>query len=180
MKRITKPQSDMPEVYKQQVEEQKQTLSTVSLEEDEPSVQQVPPTRYGSIHLKNFESFRSSRVRIKLDNQEVLAFQELSMLSKMVDPSVNSMNQKLLVDVIDFLEDFFIYGSSEDRTASKEKVLKKVMLPYFKHDEEFLGAMVKSVEHLVHRSTRFSRRWSKLKNSFFFVLSLLSKESVVH
>ena len=137
----------------------------------------VPQSKYGSVNLKKYKSFKSSRVDIKLSNQEVLAKTELKQWLSNIDISLNQLNAELLVDIYSFAYAFFIYGSKTDREQSINRVVESVLLSYFKNDIEVLHAIKQSNEYKIVKSTAFSRRLSKLKNSFFFVVEMLLKSS---
>lgn len=142
------------------------------------SVKDIPQSRYGDINLKKYSSFKSSRVGLKLQNQEALAINQLKHWVSHVSVELNMLNIELLVDVANFLHKFFIYGDKHQREQSFSKVFNLIMLPYFKNDQDVLDAMKTSVEYRIVKSTLLSRRVSKLKNSFFFVLEILLKNSV--
>jgi hypothetical protein len=159
---------------------QTETVDEDEIEDTESVVEKVlpvPQSKYGSVNLKKYKSFKSSRVQIKLSNQEVLSKQELTQWLSNIDVSLNQLNAELLVDVYSFAYAFFIYGSKSDREQSINRVVESVLLPYFKNDVEVLRAIKQSNEYKIVKSTAFSRRLSKMKNTFFFVLEMLLKSS---
>lgn len=152
----------------------------VDVDEETQSVEKVlpvPQSKYGSVDLKKYQSFKSSRVQIKLSNQEVLAKQQLTQWLKNIDVSANQLNAELLVDIYSFAYAFFIYGDKVSREQSINRVVESVLLPYFKNDVEVLHAIKQSNEYKIVKSTSFSRRLSKLKNYFFFAVEMLLKSS---
>lgn len=163
---------EQPTNLGQSVEEE-DDFDTQSVEKVLP----VPQSKYGSVNLKKYQSFKSSRVDIKLSNQEVLAKQELTQWLNNIDVSLNQLNAELLVDIYSFAYAFFIYGSKSDREQSINRVVESVLLPYFKNDIEVLRAIKQSNEYKIVKSSAFSRRISKLKNTFFFVVEMLLKSS---
>ena len=103
MVKINRPDQPLPDVYKNNDTDDTET------DLGEPThFQEVPKYKYGSINLKKYESFKLVRSSIKLNNQEALAINELNQWLSNIDVSLNSMNVQLLVDVVNFLHQYFI------------------------------------------------------------------------
>jgi len=105
------PIDERPDAYKNN--ETKTADEEIDL--GEPHFQDVPKYKYGSVNLKKYESFKLARSSIKLNNQEALAITELNQWLSNIDISLNSMNIQLLIDVVNFLHQYFIYGCQNDR-----------------------------------------------------------------
>jgi len=153
------PTEPLPTVYKID-------LDTTDHDEVDlgPSYKEVPTCKYGSVNLKKYESFKIARSNIKLNNQEALAIQQLTQWLDNIDINLNSMNIQLLVDVVNYLHSFFIYGCQKDRQDSIDRVMYRCMLKYFKNDKDILNVVLKSCERLIKKSTKLSRRVAKVRN----------------
>ena len=141
-------------------------------------IQTVPVAKIGSINLKKYTSFQETRSSIKLSNQELLATTQLKTWLSSIDCELNMMNLELIIDVINFCESFFIYGSREQRETSINKTVHKVLRPFCKEDDDIVCALIKSVEHRIVRSTKFTRRKQQLVNFFCTMLSTFYSISV--
>jgi len=133
-------------------------------------LQPVPQARYGRVNLKKYESFKLNRASIKLSNQECIAMQHLGSWLSSVDVKLNAMNLELVTDIASFCEAFFVYGPDDDRKASIDKCIIESILPYCKNDEEVARTLLKSVSHRIVKSTKFSRRRTKMRNFFFTIV----------
>ena len=182
MKRITKPQSDMPEVYKE--------MSTVHLEDIEQAKPQmlaeflnaqktenVPVAKYGGVNLKKYKSFKVSRQKTKLSNQEAIARIELTPWLQSIDIELNMYNLELISDIASWCHKFFIYGSKEQREASVDKVVMECILPYCRGDKEVAKALLLSVDDKVMKPGKFARRWQKTVNFFFTMTNIVLSSS---
>jgi len=160
------PQEERPDAYKNN------DLDTVDSEIDlgEPHFQTVPKYKYGSVNLKKYESFKLARSSIKLNNQEALAITELNQWLSNIDVQLNSMNIQLLIDVVNFLHQYFIYGCKSDRENSINRVMYQCMTKYFKNDRDVLDVLLKSSKKLIKKSTMISRRIAKTRNFFFMAV----------
>ena len=147
-------------------------------EEEHDEIQPVPNARYGNINLKKYNSFKETRCLIKLSNQELLASQQLNIWLGSVDKNLNMFNLDLIIDVCNFCESFFIYGSKEQRECSIEKIVVKCLLPFCKNDTDIVKALMLSVAHRVKKSTKMSRNKTKLFNFFFIMGRFCLKNSV--
>ena len=98
-----------------------------------------------------------------------------------IDVSLNSMNVQLLVDVVNFLHQYFIYGCEKDRQDSIDRVMYQCMMKYFKNDKDVLDVLLKSSKKLIKKSTILSRRLAKTKNLFFLAMEwIVSSRSSSH
>ena len=119
MVKIHRPDQPLPDAYKpNDINESETDLG-------EPQCKDVPNYKYGSINLKKYESFKLARSNIELNNQEALAIQQLNQWLSNIHVSLNSMNIQLLVDVVKFLNQYFIYGSQTNRDDSINRVMYK-------------------------------------------------------
>ena len=135
-------------------------------------VQPVPKATAFGVNLKKYESFRVNRSQVKLSNQELIAMQQLGSWLGSVDVKHNSMNLELIADIASFAEQYFVYGHDDDRKASIDRCVIQTILPYCKDDEEVARALLKSVSHKIKRSTRASRRLTKIRLFFSAVANI--------
>lgn len=135
----------------------------------------VPPAKYGSVNLKKYSSFQTSRSDIKVHNQEVLAMQQLKAWLSSIDVELNMMNLDLIADVASFAEAFFVYGSGKIRRDSIRKCTLEAILPYCKGDLDTAEALLLSVDHRILKSTKLSRRLTRLRNFLFTATEIVSR-----
>lgn len=163
MKRLTTtklPEGEMPEAYKSQVNE----IADV----DDCSVElEVPPKQLRSYNLKKIKSFKAIRHKYKLSNQSKLFLNDLQVLLNEYVPKNYQLDTELLVHILNISEQFFIYGSKTEREEQKAESVKKLMLKYFRNDEELLESMIDLVWHKVEKSNVFKRCYQRMKNKFF-------------
>jgi len=160
------PIDERPDAYKNN--ETKTADEEIDL--GEPHYQDVPKYKYGSVNLKKYESFKLARSSIKLNNQEALAITELNQWLSNIDVQLNSMNIQLLIDVVNFLHQYFIYGCESDRQDSINRVMYQCMTKYFKNDRDVIDVLLKSSKKLIKKSTMLSRRIAKTRNFFFMAV----------
>ena len=144
----------------------------------EKTLQTVPKAQYGRVNLKKYESFKINRASIKLSNQEVIAMQHLGSLLGSVDVQHNAMNLELIADIASFAEQYFVYGNDDDRKASIDRCVIQTIMPYCKGDEEVARALLKSVAHKIKKSTKMSRRLTKIRNFFCTIVGIFWLPSV--
>jgi hypothetical protein len=135
----------------------------------------VPPAKYGSVNLKKYSSFQTSRSEIKVHNQEVLAMQQLKSWLSSIDVELNMMNLELIADIASFNESFFVYGSGKVRRESIRKCTLEAILPYCKDDLDMAQALLLSVEHKIIKSTKLSRRLTRLRNFLYMATEIASR-----
>lgn len=184
MKKIHQPQHQpptgpLPEAYRNVFEPPADAFHDMPLEsstrpalQTQRSVREVPAARYGKINLKKYSSFKQSRTTIKLENQEIIAMEQLTPWLQSVDVTLNSMNLELIADVASFCEAFFIYGSESERKESIDRCIMECILPYCKDDGDVAKALLKSVDHRIVKSTKMSRRIAKLSNFFCSIVEI--------
>lgn len=164
MKRLTTtklPEGELPEAYKSQVNENPDVVDDCSLELE------VPPKQLRSYNLKKIKSFKAIRHKYKLSNQSKLFLNDLQVLLNEYVPKNYQLDTELLVHILNISEQFFIYGSKTEREEQKAESVKKLMLKYFRNDEELLESMIDLVWHKVEKSNVFKRCYQRMKNKFF-------------
>ena len=134
----------------------------------------VPRAKYGSQNLKKYKSFHNNRSGVKVHNQEVLAMQRLQWV-KSVDVELNMMNLELITDIASFAESFFVYGNSKIRKESIARCTLETILPYCKNDVEVAQALLLSVDHKIIKSTKLSRRLTRLRNFLYMATEIVSR-----
>lgn len=166
MKRLTTtklPEGEMPEAYKSQVNEN----VDVDVVDDCSVELEVPPKQLRSYNLKKIKSFKAIRHKYKLSNQSKLFLNDLQVLLNEYVPKNYQLDTELLVHILNISEQFFIYGSKTEREEQKAESVKKLMLKYFRNDEELLESMIELVWHKVEKSNVFKRCYQRFKNKFF-------------
>lgn len=164
MKRLTTtklPEGELPEAYKSQVNENPDIVDDCSVELE------VPPKQLRSYNLKKIKSFKAIRHKYKLSNQSKLFLNDLQVLLNEYVPKNYQLDTELLVHILNISEQFFIYGSKTEREEQKAESVKKLMLKYFRNDEELLESMIDLVWHKVEKSNVFKRCYQRMKNKFF-------------
>lgn len=169
MKRLTTklPDGEIPDVYKPQVNVDD---SSVDVNVDDSSVEvevEIPPKQLRSYNLKRIKSFKAIRHKYKLSNQSKLFENDLQVLLNEYLPENYQLDTELLVHILNIAEQFFVYGNNEEREQQKTQSIKKLMLKYFRNDEELLNSMVSLVWHKVEKSNVVKRIFQRMKNKFF-------------
>ena len=165
MKRLTsekkpeQPTDDMDEVHNYQLS---QPEEVVKVEEHE-----IPPKQLRSYNLKRIKSFKAIRHKYKLSNQSKLFENDLQVLLNEYLPDNYQLDTELLVHILNIAEQFFVYGNRNEREEQKTQSVKKLMLRYFKNDEELLDSMIGLVWHKVEKSNVLKRVYQRLRNKFF-------------
>lgn len=161
MKRLTTekpapPKEEVPEVYKEKEKE-------VSFEETEP-VSELPKSKLYK-RLKKLSSFKQIKKDFKLRSQKDVFVGDIKALLSHLKLSEHEFDTELLVEVMNACEEFFIYGSKEEREASKYEAVLDVMMPFFK-DEKILSEFMKTVDNKVKKSSVLRRLFQRLVNFF--------------
>ena len=162
MSRKNLPSEPIPEVYKSI-----NKAETVEEKVIEDNIKQIPKkTLYGS-NLKRIKSFKNLRKSYKISNQKQVFITDMKNMLFHLDTNTNKFNLELLVEVCNIANQFFIYGSSENREASKSEAIYELLLPYFQNDITILTSMLESVQGKIIKSTTLRRLYRRLKNYFF-------------
>jgi hypothetical protein len=128
---------------------------------------EIPPKQLRSYNLKKIKSFKAIRHKYKLSNQSKLFENDLQVLLNEYLPENYQLDTELLIHILNIAEHFFVYGDSKEREEQKTQSIKRLMLKYFRNDEELLNTMVSLVWHKVEKSNVVKRLFQRLKNKFF-------------
>ena len=162
---ITVPKGQVPEIYKSHIETINSDDVDVNLNENIEI--EIPPKQLRSYNLKKIKSFKAIRHKYKLSNQSKLFQNDLQVLLNEYLPQNYQLDTELLIHILNIAEQFFIYGSKNEREEQKTASVKKLMLQYFRDDEELLDSMIGLVWHKVNKSNFLKRFYYRMKNKFF-------------
>ena len=158
MKRLGKPEGPMPDVYKQD------ELQPVKLSDDsDDKLKDVPPSSVFHYNLKKMSSFKQIRRKYKMSNQKSMFVHDLKLVLSEYKPEAYDLDSELLTHVLNIAEQFFIYGSKDEREDMKHDAVRTLMMQYFRNDEMLLDKFIVQVWPRVKKSNVFKRGWSRLK-----------------
>lgn len=159
MKRLGKtPDDPMPEVYLKSESNKEETATPTETE-----IKSVPPSTVYNYNLKKMSSFKQIRRKYKMSNQQSLFVHDLKLVLNEYKPVDNDLNSDLLIHTLNIAEQFFIYGSKDERETMKHEAVKSIMMPYFRGDEVLLDKFIIQVWPKVRKSNIAKRMWSRLK-----------------
>lgn len=157
-KQDVEPQSTKP------VEEEQPKLSPV-LEEKEPvSIGELPKSKLYS-RLKKLSSFKEIKKSYKLQSQKDIFVADIKALLQHLNVSEHEYDIELLVEVMNACEEFFIYGSSDERQKCKADAVFELMIPFFK-SEQVLEKFISTIQGKVKKSNFLRRLFRKVYNFF--------------
>lgn len=163
MKRLSQPSEPMPEAYmKEEDKPVSHAPSSVSALMAEEKLKDIPPSSVYNYNLKKMSSFKQIRRKYKMSNQKSMFIHDLKLVLGEYKPSNHDLDSELLTHILNIAEQFFIYGSKEEREGMKEDAVKTLMLNYFRDDELLLNKFIGQVWPKVKKSNMFKRSWSRL------------------
>lgn len=180
MKKMRPPNSPMPAVYSNDDKNTNEDITNDDLEQidnlNDHSLKQItdyddlPNKQIFNYNLKKLKSFRNIRKSYKIKNQKNIFLQDLTTLLKEYPPQDfnNQLNDELLVEIMNIAEQYFFYGTKEERNENKKECVVKLMLKYFRNDNQLLLKTMQLVKNRVKKSTRIQRVISRLK--YFFLI----------
>jgi hypothetical protein len=160
MKKINKPTDPVPEVYKLNLDNDEFINSDVNKE--------VPQKNVFNYDLKKLKSFRVLRKNYKAKNQLSIFLQDMDKVLNEFDSKTNQLDLDLLVLVLNISEQYFIYGDEKQREEMKSYAVKKLMIKYFRNDEEVLNKMIGSVWQKVSKTNMLKRLFRRISMKLFF------------
>jgi hypothetical protein len=137
--------------------------------QEEFVIDTVPPKTLKSLNnynLKKIKSFKIIRKKYKLNNQTTMFIQDLSIILKEYEPTKFQLDTDMLVHICNIAEQYFIYGTKEEREEQKLLGVSTLMRPYFKNDTELLLKMMSIVYDKVNKTTLLKRIYRRLLNFF--------------
>ena len=94
-----------------------------------------------------------------------------------IDPDKHQLDEKILLAVLQMSEDYFVYGSEQERNECKSDSISRMVQKYYRDDPEVLNLGIRSIWSQVKKSTKFSRfkkrQWIKLKKICVFFSKIL-------
>ena len=112
------------------------------------------------------KSFKQISHNYKINNQSQIFITDVSLILKEYESSNYQFNIELLTHVLNLAEQFFIYGTEQERKNNKDLAINSLMKIYFRNDEDLLNSMITTVWTNVKKSNYFKRSWQKFKNFF--------------
>jgi len=115
--------------------------------------------------LKKLSSFKQIKKNYKLESQKEQFVNDLKMLFKHLDVQEHKFDTELLLELLNSTEEYYVYGSKEEREKQKDSTVKELMLPFFEN-EKILMSFVNTLQDKVKKSNMF-RRFVKRVFHFF-------------
>lgn len=149
------------------VEEPTDTSDSVSVT---PSLSVPPPAenlpKVKVCHnLKKLASFKQIKKNYKLQSQKDIFVSDVRSLLQHLDKDEHEYDIELLIEVLNACEEFFIYGSSEEREQCKMDAIHELMMEYF-GNEHVLNKFIGTVKNQIKKSNFLKRTLKKIKNFF--------------
>ena len=147
------------------VEEPTDTSDTVSVSTPLPPPMENLPKVKVCNNLKKLASFKKIKKSYKLQSQKDIFVSDVKSLLQHLDKDETEYDIELLIEVLNACEEFFIYGSKEERTQCKEDAVQELMIDYF-GNEQVLNKFVGTVKNQIKKSNLLKRTMKKFKNFF--------------
>jgi hypothetical protein len=114
----------------------------------------------------------------KLLKQEKLFEEDVqSSFLNYLEPGQNQLDEKILLAVLQMSEDYFVYGTNQEREEFKQESIVRMVQKYYRDDPEVLNLGIRSILSQVKKSTKFSRfkkrQWIKIKELCVFFSKML-------
>lgn len=171
MKKLSPPPTtDMPEVYQTtptlpQPQMQRQvSQAQVSLEMPATTPHELPKSHLYK-RMKQLSSFKKIKRSYKLEAQKEQFVSDLKELFKHLPADQHKFDTELLLELLNASEEYFIYGSKEERTQSKQEVVRELMMPLFE-SEKILDSFVHTLSSRVKKSNLVKRILKRVWNFF--------------
>ncbi len=116
--------------------------------------------------LKKLSSFKQIKKNYKLESQKEQFVNDLKMLFKHLDIQEHKYDTELLLELLNSVEEYYVYGSKQEREKQKDSTIKELMLPFFEN-EKILMSFVNTLQDKVKKSNMFRRL---VKRVFHFFL----------
>lgn len=148
------------QVVKEQVEKEQVTVT-----QEEAKIDVNLPKSHLYKRLKKLSSFKQLKKNYKMENQKSIFVNDLKQLFAHLNKEEHKYDTELLVELLNACEDYFVYGTQQERHKSKQDVINELMLPYF-DSEEILEKFCMAVSHKVKKSNLVKRILKKMINFF--------------
>lgn len=149
---------------KQVLEQPEQLVQPVQLE---PNVGLNLPKDDIYKRMKKLTTFKQIKRSYKLESQKAQFLADLDELFKHLNVEDHLYDTELLIELMNATEQYFIYGTKDQRDQSKAEVVKEVMLKFFNNDERVLDKFIATVFKKVKKSTLMRRLYRRVYNFFF-------------
>ena len=117
--------------------------------------------------MKKMTSFKKIKRAYKLEHQKRQFLNDLNELFKHLKVKDHQYDVELLVELCNAVEQYFIYGTREERKQSKMEVIHEVMLKFFNNDPEVLHKFLRTIDGKIKKSNVFRRIYRRIHNFFF-------------
>lgn len=145
---------------------EKELADPVVSQSVEQSVDQSLPKSHLYKRLKKLSSFKKIKKDYKMEHQKSIFVSDLKELFKHLSNEEHKYDMELLTEVLNACEEYFIYGSKQERDLSKKEVITELMLPFFE-SEQILQQFCLAVSHKVKKSNVVRRVMKRVFNFFF-------------
>ena len=158
------PDEPLPEAYKE--------LQSVKMEEKQTDFkmpEQAKELPKSDIYkrMKKLSSFKKIKRVYKLEHQKEQFLSDLKQLFQHLNVEEHQYDIELLLELLNAVEQYFIYGSKSERNMSKEEVIEQVMLPFFGNNTDVLKTFIQTISSKVKKSNAFRRVLRRIYNFFF-------------
>lgn len=178
MKRLNvKPEGEIPDAYKT-TDLKDVSLEEVKIESKPELLKQISSKTKSGYNLKNIKSIKMLLRNDKLLKQEKLFEEDVqSSFLNYLEPGQNQLDEKILLAVLQMSEDYFVYGTNQEREEFKQESIVRMVQKYYRDDPEVLNLGIRSILSQVKKSTKFSRfkkrQWIKIKELCVFFSKML-------
>ena len=117
--------------------------------------------------IKKLSSFKKIKRSYKLEQQKNQFLLDLNELFKHLNPEDHKYDVELLLELLNAVEQYFVYGTKEERDKSKQEVVEEVMLKFFNDDVNVLEKFIATIYRKVKKSNVWRRTYRRLYNFFF-------------
>lgn len=117
--------------------------------------------------LKKLSSFKQIKRSYKLEQQKQQFLSDLNDLFKHLNVEEHKYDMDLLLELMNVVEQYFIYGNKEERDKSKQEVIEDVMLKFFNDDINVLNKFIGTIYKKVKKSNVYRRTYRRIYNFFF-------------
>lgn len=117
--------------------------------------------------IKKLSSFKQIKRSYKLEQQKSQFLKDLNELFKHLNVEDHKYDVELLIELMNAVEEYFIYGTKDEREKSKKEVIEEVMLKFFNNDVKVLEKFIATIYKKVKKSNIFRRVIRRVHNFFF-------------
>lgn len=115
--------------------------------------------------LKKLSSFKQIKKDYKLEAQKQQFVTDLQQLFKHLDVEQHKFDAELLLELLNSVEEYYVYGSKQERDRQKTSTIKELMLPFFEN-EKILMSFVNTLQDKVKKSNMLRRLFKRVFHFF--------------